>query len=306
LSIPRYSKVGFAGVARLTRAKYTVFVEGKHHDAVYYERMLNHHAQLASSGVRIIRSYEVSDSDVGTGGKSAVLSLHDYFDESDSLSIPTNEVTKHMLFLLDRDYDEFEDRLRECPHIVYTHATDVEAEIYRLGDLRRALATVFSLTTNETDELLAQIGNFAFELAIRWRQWLTICIAAGPLRSRCSVRPSRPSAINLQVYGQFDAGAYSEHRKALIDTSQVLDPEGKLREITERVDKIYEKGTYFRLIKGKLIPGFLIHLISLSHSIADREHSAKANQLTLTMLETADYAAQSNYYQERFAALETP
>lgn len=288
----------------MTRARYTVFVEGKHHDAVYYERLLNESPELSSAGVRIMRSTEVSDVEVSTGGKSAVLALHDHFDEEGSLSIPTNDATKHMVFLLDRDYDQFEGKLCSSKHVIYTHATDVEGEIYRQGDLSRALATVFSLTTDEVKELTTTVGNFSFELAIRWRHWITMCIAVGPLRSRCSVAPSKPSKINVDIYGKFDAKAYSHHRLEMMRTSQVENPEEKLVSITNLVDEVYEKGAYFRLIKGKLIPGFIVHLVSLRHTVNQRDLAAKATQLTLAMLETTNYAVQAEYHVTRFRDLD--
>lgn len=304
MTVPRYSRTGFAGVARMTRARYTAFVEGKHHDAVYYDRLLNESPALSSAGVRIMRSTEVSDAESAPGGKSAVLALHDHFDDEGSLSIPTNDTTKHMVFLLDRDYDQFELNLRESKHVIYTEATDVEAEIYRQGDLGRALATVFSLTTEEVEDLVAEVGNFAFELAIRWREWITMCIAAGPMRSRCAVAPSRPSRINVDLYGNFDAGAYSQHRQDMITTSLVENPEEKLAKVTEMVDEVYEDGDYFKLLKGKLIPGFVVHLVSSRHPVNQRDLSAKANQLTLAMLDSANYATQAKYHETRFLALD--
>jgi hypothetical protein len=302
VTLPRYSRAGLAGVARLTRAKYTVFVEGKIHDAVYYERMLNFEDSLAAAGIRIMRSYEVSDSEVGTGGKTAVLSLHDYFKEQGQLSISTNDMTKHMAFLVDRDFDEFEDSLRDDQHVIYTHSPDVEAEVYRLGNLQRALATVFSLTNDESEALASSIGNFHFELAIRWRQWITMCIAAAPLRSRCEVRPSRPSSINEGTYGAFDAGAYDNHKKSLLRTAEVEHPELELQKITDTVDSVYEAGSYPKLLKGKLIPGFIVFLVSEKHHVNNRDYKAKSHQLTLAMLETADYAEPAKYHRERFIA----
>ncbi|MFH5879458.1 hypothetical protein [Arthrobacter sp. NA-172] len=289
----------------MTAAKYTAFVEGKNHDAVYYERVITGNPDLAAAGVRVIRSEEVADDDVGTGGKSAVLALHDFFETSGDLTLHTNESLKHLVFLVDRDYDEFNLGLRVNEHIVYTHGTDVEAEIYRQGDLVRSLGTVFSLTADEAEGIAARIGNFAYELALQWRQWITLCIAAGPLGSRCAVRPSRPSAINIDTYGEFDWGRYRDHHQMLISAAQIEDPESKFREVSTLVDRFYEDGAYFRLIKGKLFPGFVVHLVALAFPVSEREKKHKGSQLTLAMLDSARFEQQSDYYLGRLVNLDT-
>ena len=305
MTIPKYSRTGFAGVARLTSAKYTVFVEGKSHDAVYYERLLASHETIASEGTRLIRSAEMSDTDTGTGGKSAVLDHHEYFKTTGALAIHTKSGTKHMVFLLDRDYDEFAQVLDTSPNIIYTHGTDVEAEIYRQGDLTRALCTVFSLTQEESRKLTKSIDNFAFELSLRWRQWIYLCIASVPLRSRCQVKPSLASTINVDRYGDFDAGAYSEHFEALISSSVIDNPREKFDEVVIAVDALYDQGEYFKLLKGKLIPDFIIYCIADELGLNSRDLKTKAAQLTLALLDTLNYVAQANYHFKRLCLLES-
>ncbi|MUU72045.1 DUF4435 domain-containing protein [Pseudarthrobacter sp. GA104] len=304
MSIPRYSRTGFAGVARITAAKYTVFVEGKNHDAVYYERLLTSHPEISNAGVRIIRSSEISDEPVSTGGKSAVLSHFEFFKNTNHLTLKTNSQLKHMVFFLDRDFDEFSGKLHDNPHIIYTHAPDVEAEIYRQGDLKKALATVFSLTSEESDAAFALASNYAFELALRWRAWLTLCIASEPLRSRCQVTPSRPSQINEHLYGAYDSAAYSSHYQALIQTAVVEDPEQQFAVISGMVDSVYESAKYFRLLKGKLIPGFIIHLISPVYAVNERDVKARSMQLTLVMLDNINFEHQASYHYGRLGLLD--
>ncbi|MET3367511.1 UNVERIFIED_CONTAM: hypothetical protein ABIE34_000737 [Jeotgalibacillus campisalis] len=283
-----------AARAMMGSETFTVLVEGKDFDASYYDRLLSADEAVLSAGFHIVRAHEVSDAEEGSGGKQYLLQLHDFYVAQDTLKFSTNSGTKHLVFFLDRDFDGYHPGLRDSANIIYTFTPDVEAEIFRRGNISRAVSTVFSLTSTESEVAASRLGQFVLDLSIIWREWITLCVAAGPLRSRCEVQPSRPSKVNSNTYGVFDSQAYAYLHGELIRTARVEDPSMAFDRIQSSVDESYAAVRYHELVKGKWIAGYVLYILADSLEIGSRDRHVERRVLA-AMLDSIDFLSGSHH-----------
>ncbi|MFJ4267727.1 hypothetical protein ACIPY1_14310 [Paenarthrobacter nicotinovorans] len=283
-----------AARAMMGAERFTILVEGKDFDASYYDRLLAADETISSQGFHIVRAHEVSDAEVGNGGKQYLYQLHDFYLAQDTLVFNTKSGNKYLVFFLDRDFDGFYPGLRESNHIVYTYTPDVEAEIFRRGNIARALSTALSLTSAEAQETADKLGQFVLDLSILWREWITLCIATAPLRSRCQVQPSRASRVNADTYGNFDPQAHSDLYAELIRTSQVEDPEEVFSRISNAIDDAYAEVRFHQIVKGKWIAGYVLHVISQNQDIGSRDRHVE-RRILAAMLDSIDFLGRSHH-----------
>ncbi|WP_285320218.1 hypothetical protein [Pseudarthrobacter sp. lyk4-40-TYG-27] len=302
---PKWTRAGMAARAMISRNKYTIFVEGKSFDAPYYDRLLGSVEEIQEVGVEIVRSFDVSDADTGTGGKAALLDLYTFYEKNGTLSFSTKRGSKFLVFFLDRDYDEFGAGLQSSPHIVYTYGTDVEAEIFRRGRLSQALATALHLTTRESVDLEARIGNFRLDLATSWKEWIKLCIASVPLRSRCEVRPSSGSLVNQEKYGPLDSVEYERLKGRLIETSVVDDPELALETVMDKIDRCFIDLEIHKLLKGKWIAAYIEHKIVELHQPSNNQLKSFTPILTSAMLDSITFDSLATHHHRRLLALDS-
>jgi hypothetical protein len=302
---PKWTRAGMAARAMISRNKYTIFVEGKSFDAPYYDRLLSSVEAVKEMGIEIVRSFDVSDADVGTGGKSALLDLYGFYEKNGTLKFTTKRGSKFLVFFLDRDYDEFGAGLHSSPHIVYTYGTDVEAEIFRRGRLSQALATTLHLTTTESVDLEARIGNFRLNLALLWKEWIKLCIASVPLRSRCEVRPSSGSLVNQENYGTLDLVEYERLKGRLIDTSVVDNPEIVLDAVVGQVNECFNTLEIHKLLKGKWIAAYIEHKVIELHQPSNNQLRSFTPVLTSAMLDSIRFDSLATHHHRRLLALDS-
>jgi hypothetical protein len=289
----------------ISRNRFTVFVEGKSFDAPYYDRLLTAAEEIQEMGVEIVRSFDVSDAAIGSGGKTALLDLFNFYEKSGTLAFTTKRGPKFLVFFLDRDYDEFGAGLHSSPHIIYTYGTDVEAEIFRRGRLSSALATALHLTTAEAEELEARVGNFRLDLAILWSEWIKLCIASVPLRSRCEVRSSSSSLVNREKYGPLESLEYERLKGRLVATSVVDNPEGLLDDVMAEVDACFNSLEIHKLLKGKWISAYIEHKVIELYQPSSNQLRTFTTVLTSAMLDSISFDSLATHHHERLLALDS-
>ena len=142
---PKWSAGGFARLVQMSGPGFWVVVEGRDHDRPHYERLLAHLPSTAGQKVAIRLAEHVELNGTAAGGKGHALALHDFLEASSDLVQTSSAGKSRIVFMLDRDRDDYLGQLRVSPHVMYSHATDVEADILLNGDLWRALRSSYGI-----------------------------------------------------------------------------------------------------------------------------------------------------------------
>ncbi|MEU5047378.1 hypothetical protein [Streptomyces griseorubiginosus] len=193
------------------------------------------------------------------GGKPAVLSFFDHCKKSQSLRLSSPSGDRLLFFCLDRDSEQITGGGRRSPHILYTHNSDVEADIFAHGISEDVVMSSLSLDKWTAQKTLSYLGDWRLELAVLWRDWIELCCLAKALGSRCEVGFGRESGINLDKYGPADQALVAAARAKVRSRSKLTPSETSKIEakIAAKIASTYARGDARRALKGKWIPNFL-------------------------------------------------
>lgn len=281
----------FAARIRMSSTRLWLLVEGRVHDRPYYDRLLASHDGLAGSySVRLSESVELDGA--SAGGKEFALSLFEFFEAEDLLVQANNQGLRTLAIALDRDIDHLSKELTTSPHVFYTRSMDVESDILLHGDILRAAADAFSLTRERVSEVLSPAPALALDLADRWKDWITTGVCAMACGLPTEVAFSRTSRINEGGYGPLSTGEAAVLTRQVEIRAAAASCEVEYQRLREQVERIYDAGDQWTLVKGKWLAGFVWHLVHQATTGEARDARVQTETLAKTCLGTLSFHEQ--------------
>ena len=237
---------------QVTRAKLHVFVEGRDLDSYVYGRI----CEEVMPGIfthRITRADELSPAK--TGGKQVLITHFQRFRRQNKLVIDFKGVKSATLFFLDKDLDDLSRRKKRSDHVVYTRSYDLEAEVFREGDLVDAVAALCSLSPTAVRHKFSAM-DWRKQSLDAWRPWVEYCVLS----------KTNP-ALKLPSYGSVslmhDSGDLTVNptkkaqlsRKLATASAAASVPLTKLEALAKRrVSRSYDVSGGYEVFKGKWFP----------------------------------------------------
>jgi hypothetical protein len=268
----------------MSRARVWAVVEGKNHDTPFYEGLLADGGGVAA--VEFVRAEDIEVDGVAAGGKSHALKVFQALQGTGGLQQENKETKVDVLFFLDRDDDEYVGSLIEDDHIQYTHFADVEAEIVNQANLSAAISRAFSVSRTEAASHAPE--SPASDLASRWSEWIALRLASADC-GWSDTRFAQPSGINVPRYGSVDVARTGPICKRVQDECPGWDE--ALERARGHVSSASEAGESARLVKGKWLPPFIVHLVVQSFGRERSLPSVDSAHLLTACLTTIDFSA---------------
>lgn len=245
----------------MSRRRLFVLVEGRDHDRPFYERLLEKHASSAAAGftVRLVENLQLDGK--SAGGKPFALKLFDYFDQNSLLEQRNTAGPRQIVFMLDKDFDDFVPNPRSHSHLIHTTSADVESEILRVGKLKKSLSMTYGLSRAMTRKVLPKGFDPALELGQTWQRWLQARAISCACALPGAARFANVSEINKDGFGSllptpektlFGGIAMSVARLSAAGTAKTaeLDVIARLRQ-----------GRAHEMVKGRLLAKYLSFLV---------------------------------------------
>ena len=265
-------------------------VEGRVHDSSFFDAMLATHPGLEGGyTVRLAETIEVDGT--AAGGKSHVLAVMAWLDDADALIQQSKNGTHVIAFALDRDFDHLTGEKIKSDHVIYTVSMDVESEILLNGDLHAAASMAYSLTRENASRALPTSRELAIDLATRWREWISIGICAASCDIGTSVPFAQRSRINEHGYGPLVDSEAQKLRDDVISRFKDHEDLARFSSVSADVERIYNDGRQWTLVKGKWMAAFVWHLLAASLADVPRELNVKTETLAKTCIGTLDFQA---------------
>ena len=132
---PKWSADGFAQRVKMSEDDLWLIVEGRDHDRPHYEKLLKSLPSTKDRSISIRLAETIELNGVAAGGKLHVLALHDHLEAGNKLTTENKSGESTIVFMVDRDRDDFMGTLRTSDHVLYTFGTDVEADILLHSDI---------------------------------------------------------------------------------------------------------------------------------------------------------------------------
>jgi len=265
-----------------------IFIEGYRAERYVYSQIIESESKRLKLPYQIVPIEEISGN---TGGKIAMLSFFDYLSYKSSLIDRFKGKTTISIFFLDKDIDDLLRTKRKSKHIIYTKTYEIENYFFIYGDLSRAVASSASL---DIGSVRAEIGNntkWRKCAAIKWKDWVKMCLFSHihKIRSMCNYGQTK-SPINNGMYGSVKRKEYKSHLSKLNSKSGLpLNRfNSKFTRLSRLVDKIYSKGQYDLIFKGRWYAYFLIEDIR-KIARGRRYAQVSVNMLISNLTQTLDF-----------------
>ncbi len=254
---PRWSADGFARRVRMSQDDFWVIVEGRDHDRPHYENLLRALPSTRDKrfSIRLAESIELNGR--SAGGKRGALAIHDHLETKGKLRTNNASGTSTIVFMLDRDRDDVLGIMRTSPHIAYTHATDVEADILLNSDIWAALRHAYGIDSATAGLIKDKVPDPAKALLALWEEWLFLGLLA-LLCERPHFAPwSRNSMVNFNDFGAPEQSQVAEIKNR-IETSTDSAAYSKAHEQAGNHLNYYRD----RLLKGRWLAKYMRHLVA--------------------------------------------
>lgn len=253
---PKWSADGFAQRVKMSEDDLWLIVEGRDHDRPHYEQLLKSLPSTRDSSVSIRLSETIELDGKAAGGKEHVLALHDHLEEGDKLTTENNSGKSTIVFMVDRDRDDFMGTLRDSDHVLYTFGTDVEADILLHSDIWAALRAAYGIDSEMSDKVKRAVQDPPAELLALWESWLRLGLTALRCGKPKYAPLSRPSLVNSNCFGLEKEEVVSEAYKKIQATVDVAT----YAEAHEEASKhLSVQGV--RLLKGRWIASYINYLV---------------------------------------------
>lgn len=254
---PRWSRAGFAARIKVSPANMHLIIEGRDWDPAFYSLLMDEMYGLGNYVIHLVESVNVYEDNARgkpTGGKRAVIDLHDWMLEHGYLA---KNAKARTVFALDRDADDLTGQLVESDFVMYTKGYDVEAEIVLNADPIKAFMSTFSLTRQEASDLHGFLGDWVEEMARRWSNWISFCLVSKQYKISCGVSFSRPSCIQDPHTGQADSNLVNWAKNELLNKCQPLTEED-IDNWAAIFDGVLSNTLGKYHVKGKWLPNYLL------------------------------------------------
>jgi hypothetical protein len=276
-----------------------VIVEGRDHDRPHYEQLLQSLRATRDLKISIRLAEETEVNGKSAGGKDHALSLHDFLAASNDLVQENKAGKSRIVFLLDQDRDAYSGTIRTSLHIIYTHGTDVEADILLNGDIWTAIRTAYGLDTRLVNKLKRAVPDPAGSLFDLWQDWLRLGLVALACESAGCAPWSQLSKVNPSHFEPANSRAVAEVEAAIrqASTSSQLD-----EAMARATDHLLAQGV--NLLKGRWLSRYLGALVKEHLSDDVVRVNVPPNTVIDVALARLDYNGDwANGYDARFRHL---
>lgn len=247
---------------QMSRNRVFIYVEGRGLDPDFYSRLCG--PICAEHAL----PYEVITGDrIGGGGKRVLTSLFEYLRERGSLIDRSGPRPKLAMFYLDKDTDDIFRTKRRSAHAVYSTYYCVENHLFCEGDLISSIATAGSIDSALVRGRILDPTVWRRAAAVRWRDWITLCLSAQRLRI------SGPASYSVN-HGTVDSNVNPANLatcEADLHARSGL-PQGPFDQIIAwargSVNRLIRRGAHDSVFKGKWYVVFVLEelaQIALAH-----------------------------------------
>lgn len=284
----RHSFSGYRRSMQMSRALLYAFIEGHSAERYVYSQILDSECQRLKIPYQIVSIEEISGC---TGGKRDMLRFFDYLQAKSSLTDTFKGGVTVSIFFLDKDVDDILGAKRMSKHIIYTETYELENYIFIYGDLCKAAASAVSLDIGSVRRGIGDYAKWRDRAATKWKDWVKLCLFSRMCKiSSMSNYKRGTSPINNGAYGRLKKKEYKCHLSDLRSRLGLHSTQfsSKFRQVSSLVDKIYSKGHYDIVFKGKWYACFLIEDI---RKIAQRRRCTQVSREMLinNLTQTLDF-----------------
>jgi hypothetical protein len=292
----------FAQRVRMSRhTSLFVLVEGRVNDRPFYERLLQKHQRSSTVGFSVRLVEDLSLNGRSSGGKSFALSLFSHLETRGLLAQANSEGGRFIAFALDKDFDDFDESVRRHHHIVSTKSADVESEIFRVGRLRRSVASTYGLTKVQATRVVRSKNYVISGLADLWLPWIVLRAMSVASKSRDAARYGGMSAIHEGHFGSIDVDKETSLRAAIAAQAASIGHEAKIVAAENKVRELVASGGAYEVLKGKWITKYVRHLVEAQLGNEVISVDFPPDVLTRVCLETVDFSSNwTNHYRAQF------
>ncbi|WP_285627597.1 hypothetical protein [Kineosporia sp. NBRC 101677] len=275
-----------------------VIVEGRDHDVPFYEGIIESMGE-PKRGFQIWLREQIALPNSQAGGKPAAIELFRLLKQQGRLKVTGSGNIKSIIFMLDDDGDFVANKRLRSPHVIYTCHADVESELFGHGNIAEAVRIACSLSKAEAAALPRDVTDALNSLSARWEEWIKISQSSHLLGIRTGFKPSDPSPINGDKYGQLDPNA-SRAAEQLLRSKCQTGEELKLKRMEARINNLSSRGELGRLVKGKLVSGFLLYELKMRFANDPISTKSVKSGLSAILLTTLDFSADwAGYYRDQ-------
>lgn len=294
---PKWSADGFAQRVKMGEDDLWLVVEGRDHDRPHYEQLLKAlpSTKERSVSIRLVETIELNG--VAAGGKEHVLALHDHLEEGRKLTAENQSGESSIVFMVDRDRDDFMGTLRTSDHVIYTFGTDVEADILLHADIWAALRSAYGVDSKISDMLRQRVQDPSAELLSTWGTWITLGLTA--------LRCGKPGCAPLGALSQVNQNSFGS-----VDAAEVGVVASKIRDAVDEAtyDVAYAAAASHvsargvRLLKGRWIADYIKYLVETHLSGEVIRSNVRSHAVIDTALAALTYSDRwVSYYDTRFS-----
>jgi hypothetical protein len=302
--IPRDSAAFASRVMMSSRTQLFVLVEGRELDRPFYERVLrsNPNARLHGFSVRLVEDIELDGR--SAGGKPFALALYKRFLDRQQLSQSNGLRENRIVFMMDRDYSDYDKNKFGESHIILTQGADVECEILRNGKIRKSAQAHYGLTRTHAASALPRNVEALSRLAQHWERWITLRAVSVAIASQQSTRYGGVSQVHQDGFGDFDALKARSLKASLVTEALTAGKEADVLAAEYNVRLRLSSEGEHTLIKGRWLAKYIEYLIRQKLSAETVSRGAKPDGLAAVCLGTLSFRNNwASYYHTQIDAM---
>ncbi|MGK9221020.1 MULTISPECIES: hypothetical protein [unclassified Microbacterium] len=297
MSKPKWSANAFARRVQMGEHDIWVIVEGRDHDRPHYDKLLKKLPTTRRLKVQVRLAEQIDLRGTSAGGKQHALAIHDHLEARDDLVQVNRDRTARIVFMLDRDRDDFSGSMSSSPHVMYTVGTDVEADILLNSEVWSAVRAAYGIDTRLAKRVKRRVPDPAQSLLSLWADWLRLGLTALDCGSPGCAPWSQLSRVNSPDFGPVDTASVHGVEKAIQAASPsdyAAANERAARHVASRAEL---------LLKGRWIARYIKFLVG-AHLAGEFVRSVHSDVVIDTALARLKYSgALVSEYDSRFAAL---
>jgi hypothetical protein len=166
-------------LVQMTGKRVFIYVEGRDLDPNFYSRLCSEICIERGLDYEIVVADRVAG---GGGGKGILTLLFEYLRRRGALIDRTGPTSKLVMFYLDKDTDDLFGKKRRSGHVVYTSCFCMENHLFCEGELLSSIAIGGSVDLGLVRNRIPDPIQWRRNAAVRWRDWITLCLTAQKLR----------------------------------------------------------------------------------------------------------------------------
>jgi len=287
-----HSRPGFIRAMQISQHRLWVLVEGPR-DRPFYANICNrnHEARRASYEIALARELPGF---TGGNGKDALLALYRDLGTAGHLRTVLHGKVTAVLFVLDKDIDDLENRTEQSEHVLYTQYLCVENYLFRFGDLVQSLAAAASL---DTASVMARVGANSIQWTARaaehWRPWVEYCL----LVRLCKIRECRnfgcdSSCFHSTAYSPLDTARQHHHLNRAQQRAGMQGPHfvEAQRRAAQCAGSFYSNDQHDAIFNGKWYGKFLAEDASIAAGGRQYHQRELPERVCECLLTTLDFS----------------